>query len=144
MRIVAFGAAALMLSTSIAFSADDDVKKGEKAFKVCKACHTTEKDGKNKTGPNLFDIFGKPAGSRKGYKYSKAFAAKAAEGLIWDEETLDAWLKNPRKFIKKSKMVQKLKKEKRRKQIIAYLKTLKDADQAAPDTQGNEAKAEGN
>jgi len=126
MRLPILTALVLAMSTSFAVAAEGDVKKGEKVFKKCKACHTVKEGGKNKVGPNLFGIVDAEAGKREGYKYSKAFKAKLEEGkLVWDEESLHKWLEKPQKFIKKSKMTLKLKKEKQRNDVIAYLKSLK-------------------
>ncbi|MHA1523538.1 MAG: c-type cytochrome [Alphaproteobacteria bacterium] len=124
MRVIATAIAMVLALGGAALAQEGDAAKGEKTFKKCKSCHTTEQGGKNKIGPNLFDIVGKPAGRNADYKYSKNLAAQAAEGLMWTEENLDTWLKNPRKFIKKSKMALKLKKESQRADVIAYLATL--------------------
>lgn len=100
----------------------DDVANGEKVFKRCKACHYADKE-KNKTGPHLVNIMGRKAGSLEGYKYSKAMRES---GLVWDEATLTAYLKAPKKFLKGSKMAfAGLKKESDIKNVIAYLKTQK-------------------
>ncbi|ADE38985.1 c-type cytochrome [Candidatus Puniceispirillum marinum] len=100
----------------------DDVANGEKVFKRCKACHYADKE-KNKTGPHLVNIIGRKAGSIEGYKYSKAMRES---GLIWDEATLTAYLKAPKKFLKGTKMVfAGLKKESDIQNVIAYLKTQK-------------------
>ncbi|WP_025898266.1 c-type cytochrome [Sneathiella glossodoripedis] len=116
--------AAIALSTSASIaSAAGDAAKGEKVFKKCKACHTVEEGGKNKIGPNLHNIVGAAAGQKEGYKYSKAMANS---GITWDAETLDAFLKKPKAFMKKTKMsFPGLKKEKDRQNVIAYLETLK-------------------
>ena len=98
-----------------------DAAKGEKVFKKCAACHVVE-EGKNKTGPSLYGIVGRAAGSLEGYKYSKAMAGS---GLVWDAETLDAFLTNPKKYLKGTKMAfPGLKKEKDRADVIAYLATF--------------------
>ena len=100
----------------------EDVAKGEKVFKRCKACHYADKE-KNKTGPYLVDVIGRKAGSIDGYKYSKAMRESQ---LVWDEATLTAYLKAPKKFLKGTKMAfAGLKKEADIKNVIAYLKTPK-------------------
>ena len=96
-----------------------DVVEGEKVFKKCKACHYVDKE-KNKTGPHLVAVLGRAAGSLKGYKYSKAMKASS---LVWDEETLAAYIKAPKKYVKGTKMAfVGLKKDKHVADVIAYLK----------------------
>ncbi len=115
-------AAALALASGTAMAAGD-AAKGAKVFKKCKACHTVNKGGKNRVGPNLFGIAGAKAGAVKGYRYSKAMKAS---GLTWDDATLDGFLKKPKKFLKKTKMgFSGLKKDGQRADVIAYLKSLK-------------------
>jgi len=99
----------------------DDVKAGKAVFKKkCKVCHRI---GKNKTGPNLAGVVGRPAGQVEGFKYSKAMRTS---GLTWDEATLDTYLKKPRGLVKKTKMAfAGLKKAKDRAAVIAYLKSTK-------------------
>lgn len=99
-----------------------DIAKGEKVFKKCKACHVVDKE-KNKTGPHLVGLFGREAGSVESFKkYSKAMKAS---GIVWNAETLDGYLTNPRKYLKGTKMAfAGLKKEKDRQNIIAYLESL--------------------
>ena len=101
-----------------------DIKAGEKVFKKCKACHVVDKE-KNKTGPHLVNIMGRTAGSLESYKkYSKAMKES---GIVWNEETLDGYLENPKKYIKGTKMAfGGLKKEKDRKNVIAYLKSFSE------------------
>lgn len=105
--------------------AEADLKKGEKVFKKCRACHTIGEDAKTKIGPILNNIFGATAGTNADFaaKYSKAMLKKGEEGLVWNEGTLDAFLKKPKKYIKKTKMAfAGIKKEKQRINLIAFLK----------------------
>ena len=96
-----------------------DATKGQKLYKRCKACHYVDKE-KHKTGPHLVAVIGRAAGSLDDYKYSKAMTAS---GLFWDEETLAAYLKAPKKFVKGTKMAfAGLKKDRDLADIIAYLK----------------------
>ncbi|WP_169543189.1 c-type cytochrome [Sneathiella aquimaris] len=107
-----------------------DTQKGEKVFKKCKACHTVEKGGKAKTGPNLWGILNKDVASSDGYtKYSKGLKNY---GGIWSAERLNAFLKKPKSEVKKTKMTfAGLKKEKDRLNLIAYLGTQSDTPVAS-------------
>jgi cytochrome c len=125
MKIVTALALATTLSVAL-FSgsalADGDAAKGEKVFRKCKSCHTVDSGGKHKSGPNLFGVYGRAVASTDFKKYK----ALSADDGVWDEDNLDKWLENPKKYNgKKSSMMLKLKKEDDREDIIAYLKTLK-------------------
>ena len=96
-----------------------DVAAGKKVFKKCKACHYAAKD-KNKTGPHLVNLIGREAGSIEGYKYSKAMKSS---GIVWDEDTLTAYLRAPKKYLKGTKMAfAGLRKDADIANVIAYLK----------------------
>ena len=91
----------------------------DKIFNKCKACHGFEK---NKLGPHLKGIIGRPIASVEGYRYSKAMLE--FKGFIWDEVNMGIWLQNPRKMIPKTKMIfSGIKKEKELDELIEYLKT---------------------
>ena len=120
-HLIAVCAAAVIAAT--ASFAQADVAAGKKVFKKCKACHTVNKGGKKRIGPNLFGIVGRKAGMSEGFKYSKAMKNS---GIMWDDANLDGFIKKPRKFMKGTKMsFGGIKKEQQRKDLIAYLKTLK-------------------
>jgi cytochrome c len=115
-----------LLAMTVSAAAEGDVKKGEKVFKKCKACHAVGEKAKNKVGPQLNGVVDRPLGSIEGFKYSKALLAKAEEGLVWDAANLDAYLTKPKAFIPKGKMAfAGLKKEADRENIIAYLAQFK-------------------
>ncbi|XP_062514973.1 cytochrome c, testis-specific-like isoform X1 [Corticium candelabrum] len=95
--------------------------RGEALFKEhCINCHTTEKGGQHKTGPNLFGVLGRKTGKSKGFKYTEANVNK---GITWDDDTLSLFLKNPSKYIPGTKMVfSGLRDDTERGDLINYLK----------------------
>jgi len=97
-----------------------DLAKGKAKFALCQSCHTIAPGGPNMTGPNLYGVFGRKAGAAPGYSYSDAM--KAA-GFTWDAAHLDAWLDDPRGYLKGTKMTfAGLKDPKDRIDLIAFLK----------------------
>ena len=99
-----------------------DAENGAKVFKKCMACHAI--DEKNKIGPSLKGIVGRKAATVEGFKYSDAMLAKGAEGVIWDEATLAAYLPDPKAWVPGTKMAfVGLKKPEEVADLIAFLKT---------------------
>ncbi|MGB5949895.1 MAG: cytochrome c family protein [Parvibaculum sp.] len=124
MKAILSGMAVLALAMTVsgAAYADGDAAKGEKIFKKCQACHTVEKDGPNRVGPNLYGIFERGVAAEAGYNYSAAMKKKAAEGLKWNDDTLLAYLEKPQAYVPGTNMTfPGLKKEQDRKDLIAYL-----------------------
>lgn len=103
-----------------ASAAEGDATRGAAAFGVCAACHSLN-PGRHLTGPSLAAIWKRRAGSVEGFhRYSEALKRS---GLVWDERTLDAWLKNPTQFIPGSEMVfPGIPGEEERRNLIAFLR----------------------
>lgn len=116
--------------------AEGDAGKGKKAFNKCKACHAIVSDAGDtilkggKTGPNLYGIVGRTAGTLDGFKYGASLVEAGEKGLVWDAETFAEYTKDPKAFLKaylddtsaKSKMAFKLKKGS--EDIYAYLESV--------------------
>jgi len=103
--------------------ASASVDKGEKAFKKCLGCHTIEKGGANKVGPNLWSILGRKKGAADGYAYSDALLSL---GTTWDYENLNDFLKNPKDYAPGTKMSFALKKASDRAAVMLYLRENND------------------
>ena len=119
LRINSLAAFIAFAMASSAALAEGDAAKGEKVFKKCKTCHLVDEE-KNKIGPHLVGIIGRASGAVDGFKYSDAL--KEA-GITWDEETIAAYIADPKGYIKGNKMAfAGLKKEDQIADVIAYLK----------------------
>ncbi len=109
-----------------------DVEKGETIFNKCKACHQIGEGAKNRIGPVLTGVVGRPAGSVEDFRYSKSMKNAGVTGLVWDEVLLFDYLADPTAFLRsflddrkaKAKMSFQLKDEQDRRDVIAYLETF--------------------
>lgn len=125
--------------------ASADVAAGATVFKKCATCHTVEKGGAAKVGPNLWNIVGGKHAHMEGFAYSDAM--KALADKEWNYEDLNAFLAAPKTHIPGTKMTfPGLKKVEDRAAVIAYLRTMADSpaplpDQAAIDAANAAAKA---
>jgi cytochrome c len=119
--------------------AEGDAANGEKVFKQCQTCHVvaapdgTLLAGKaGKTGPNLYGVVGRPAGSYPDFNYGDSMLAANAKGLVWNEEEIVAYVHDPSAFLKeylgdpkaRGKMTFKLAKEQDAHDVVAYLISL--------------------
>lgn len=118
-----------------------DATAGAAVFKKCTACHTDDKGGANKVGPNLWNIVNRPIASHEGFSYSGAMKEFSQGGsVVWDYEHLNHFLNSPKGYIKGTAMgFAGLKKPEERANVIAYLRTT--ADSPAPLPEANAAPA---
>jgi cytochrome c len=99
-----------------------NAEAGQNIAKKCLACHSFDKGGPHKIGPNLWSIVGEKKGVRAGYQFSAAMIAK---GGVWDEDSLFHFLHKPRLFVPGTKMsFVGLDKPEDIVNVIAFLKTL--------------------
>lgn len=119
--LLAMAAVAFVAGTNQAL-ADGDAAAGAVVFKKCAICHSPD-EGVNKVGPSLHGVVGRKSASIANFNYSDAM--KAAN-KTWDAATLDTYLTDPRSMVPGTKMIfPGLKDEADRKNVIAYLETLK-------------------
>lgn len=114
--------------------ANANVEAGAAVFKKCQACHSGEKGGPNKVGPDLWDVVDRPVASHEGFAYSagmKEYSKAGAEK--WTYENLDHFLLSPKKDVKGTAMgFAGLPKDEDRANVIAYLRTLSDNPKPLP------------
>jgi cytochrome c len=124
---------------AVDLTAIGDVEAGEKAFKQCVACHVVaDADGNTlagkraKTGPNLYAVVGRVAGSVEDFRYSKSIVAAGEAGLVWDEAAFVAYVQDPTGYLReyldddkaRGKMSYKVRKEEDAVNLYAYLKDI--------------------
>lgn len=104
--------------------ASANVKRGQATTKLCQACHSLDKGGPNRVGPNLWGVVGRPRASHPGYDYSAAMKAK---GGNWTYDELYKFLAGPQRYIPGTKMTfAGVSNDTQRADLIAYLRTLSD------------------
>jgi cytochrome c2 len=101
-------------------SAEGDPAAGERVFRQCQACHVIDAE-QNRVGPHLVGIFGREAGAVEGFNYSPAMAGS---GIVWDDDTIAAYLADPRGYIPGNRMAfAGLRQEQQIADVIAYMKS---------------------
>ena len=98
--------------------------RGQRAAAVCKSCHTLDKGGISGTGPNLWDVVGRDVAGAGSFGYT---AALKDFGGAWTYDRLDQYLANSKAYIPGTEMAQKIKKDGKRADLLAYLQSLSDS-----------------
>ena len=115
--------------------ASASIEKGQATAKQCQACHTLEKGGPNRVGPNLWGVVGRQRASEPGFSYSAAMKAK---GGTWTFDELNKFLTNPRGYITGTAMTfAGLSREQQRADVIDFLHTLSDSPLPLPKAAAN-------
>jgi cytochrome c len=114
--------------TALAFAAPRLVQAqgtaaGQRVSNQCRACHSFNGGSRAGVGPNPHGVAGRPAGTVEGFRYSASMRAKAEAGLIRNEETLRAYIRNPKEVVPAGSMAfPGLRDEQQLNDLIAYLK----------------------
>jgi cytochrome c len=113
------------------------VEKGQATAKQCQACHTFEKGGPNRVGPNLWNVVGGERGEGRGFNFSAAMKAKGGK---WTYDELDKFLADPRGYIPGTAMTfAGIKNDQQRADVIDYLHTLSDNPVPLPKPEASNA-----
>lgn len=120
----AVGIAAMVVTTGRSVMADDSAERGRQVFRGCAVCHSIQQ-GVNRIGPSLANIWGRKAATVEGFSwYSKALRDS---DVVWNAETLDAWLKKPTAFMPGNRMIfPGIPDRATRADLIAFLKRVSD------------------
>lgn len=128
MRVLIAAAAVMAASMGSSALAQEDFDAGEKVFRKCMACHMTGPDAKNRVGPVLNGVVGRPWGAIGDFKYSDNLVELAADGRTWNTTFLTDYLRNPKDVIPKGRMAfAGLRKDDEIANVIFYLASF-DAD----------------
>lgn len=123
----------LLLSSTLTVEAAGNPERGAELYRVCAGCHSLE-PGRHRAGPSLARIFGREAGTVEGFlRYSDALKQSK---VVWNEETLDAWLEEPDEVIPGNLMpFPGIKDAQRRADLVAFLKKTSAKNESSTATQ---------
>jgi len=121
--MVRIAAVFLMLATvaaDAALAAEANATRGQRVFRNCALCHSLE-PGKHMTGPSLAKLWNSKAGTQQDFaRYSPALKSS---GIVWDDQTLDAWIANPQQLVPGNTMTFRgVNSEQARADLLAYLR----------------------
>jgi len=130
LRAAVLASTALLPAVTAPAKAAGDAEKGAALFRACVACHSL-KPGQNMTGPSLAGLWERKAGSLESFdRYSPALKSS---DIVWDENSLDAWLKSPKSFVAQNRMIfPGMSDARQRADLIAFLKTASAGHIAEP------------
>lgn len=115
--------------------ASGDPERGATLYRQCSGCHQVGEGAVDRVGPHLNGIFDRAAGEAEGYRYSDGMQRAAANGLVWDYETLDAFIENPRSLVSRTRMsFRGFDDQQDRDDLLAFLRTFSADPQNIPES----------
>jgi cytochrome c len=132
-HILLVAAAMLALTlTGGARAQSGDTARGERMYRACAPCHSLEPN-RNMTGPSLAEVWNRTSGSLQSFpRYSPALQSA---GIVWNDDTLDAWIKDPQHFIPGNTMTfPGLRSAQERTDLLAFLKDATRPGRGPPST----------
>ncbi|MEP3049555.1 MAG: c-type cytochrome [Roseibium sp.] len=113
-----------------------DVEAGKEVFGQCEGCHQVGNGARDRIGPHLNGIFGRKAGAHERYGYSKSMKRASVDGLVWNIETLNSYIENPRVFVSKTRMAfDGMADPVDRANLLAYLRIFSDNPSDIPEAE---------
>lgn len=131
-RLVPAGAVGLLAAAALsalpaAAQPVGDAERGAELWSHCAACHMIGEDAVHRIGPQLNDVFNRPAGTIEGFNYSPELVQAGVDGLVWNEESLSIFLENPARLIPRVRMgLPGLRNDQERLDVIAFLRSYTD------------------
>jgi cytochrome c len=111
-----------------------DAEAGAEVFLWCSGCHEIGPDAQDSVGPHLNGLFGRRAGAHEGYDYSESLARMGADGLVWDLETLDAYIEVPQSLVSGTRMsFPGIEDQQERNDLLAFLRRYSDSPANIPE-----------
>ncbi|MCF2904129.1 c-type cytochrome [Octadecabacter sp. CECT 8868] len=136
LRITTALIVALSTGATIAHAeAGGDAERGATLFRQCSGCHQVGEGAVNRVGPHLNGIFDRPAAESEGFRYSNGLQRAAAGGLVWNYESLDAYIQDPRALVSQTRMsFRGMDDQQERDDVLAYLRLYSDNPQDIPES----------
>lgn len=96
--------------------------------RLCGSCHSYDPGAVAMQGPHFRRVFGRKAGSVRGFVYSEALRTL---DIVWNEATLTAYLSNPREYLPGTKKVQPIREAEALRRAISHLKATQSMPKPA-------------
>jgi cytochrome c len=132
--LIAFFLASAAQHGAVLADETGDAERGARLFEVCAACHDLGAGATNRIGPRLNGLFGRKGGVVPGFNYSEGLVRAGVDGLIWDYDTLDAYIENPKVLVSGTRMnFDGLKEPADRADVMAWLRQFSDNPSDIPE-----------
>lgn len=121
-----------------------DAARGEALYRDCASCHAVGAGAAHRVGPHLNNIFGRKAGALADYpRYSKGLVRAGADGMVWNYDTLDAYIDNPKSLVSDTRMSYRgMKDAQDRADLMAYLRVYSASPSDIPESAPTARKSE--
>jgi len=133
-KLTLAAASSAMVMLSAAWSATPDANRGQRVFAACAACHSLEPN-RSMTGPSLAGVWNRKAGSLP--SFSRYSSAIQSSGIVWDDKSLDRWIRSPEQIIPGNEMTfEGVRDDGQRADLLAFLRQATQPGGARPQTGG--------